>query len=280
MRRFIILLIFSLCCFGGWYFWQQNPSALKEATNKLQTKELSTFKLRISHEKIMADNKKELLKNSDSTFLEPKIIYYPYLLMDVKYAKEGKKKTAEGMLLWGLVDGEMVIDTKDWKKTHGFEDCLVAKVKEEDFKLLKIVAQHGGQMEKEEILEKFTGDKDKLQSLIESCENLKLLVEEEGMVRLHFENPKLEIEPHTNLDEWIVTLNQKPAHKMKKKYSHLQITKFATLAFGSDFAIKRTQEVYLPVYEIAVQNSDGTILKSYWNALNGKRVSSYLQEVQ
>lgn len=279
MRRLIILLFISLCCFGGWYYWQQNPTCLKEATAKIQAKELSTFKLRISHEKIMADNKKELLKNPGSNYLEPKIVYYPYLLMDVKYAREGKKKTAEGMLLWGLVDGEMVIDTKDWKKTHGFEDCLTAKVKEEDFKLLKIVAQHGGEMEKEEILEKFTGDKDKLEGRIKSCEKLKLLVEEEGMIRLHFENPKLEIEPHTNLDEWIVTLSQKPANRAKKKYSHLQITKFAALAFGSDFAIKRTEEVYLPIYEIAVQNGDGTILKSYWNALNGKRVTNSLQEV-
>ena len=66
---------------------------------------------------------KELLKDTDHVFLEPTLKFVPYLLMDVKYIRT-QDKTGEGVILWGLVDGEMVINTGTWEKTHGFTDCI------------------------------------------------------------------------------------------------------------------------------------------------------------
>jgi len=49
--------------------------------------------------------------------------------------------------------------------------------------------------------------------------------------------------------------------------------------FGEDFAIRRTREVYLPVYEIGVQHTDGSILTTYWNGLTGKQIDEHLREI-
>ena len=42
--------------------------------------------------------------------------------------------------------------------------------------------------------------------------------------------------------------------------------------FGDDFAIRQTHEIYLPVYSLAIQNTDGSYQTTYWNALNGLRL--------
>jgi hypothetical protein len=46
-------------------------------------------------------------------------------------------------------------------------------------------------------------------------------------------------------------------------------------AFGNDFAIRRTIDLFLPVNCIVVQNPDGSIHTSHWNALNGKQIHSH-----
>jgi len=48
--------------------------------------------------------------------------------------------------------------------------------------------------------------------------------------------------------------------------------KTAKAAFGDDFAIRKTTEIFLPVYSIVVQNPDGSHMTTYWNALNGKNI--------
>ena len=52
-----------------------------------------------------------------------------------------------------------------------------------------------------------------------------------------------------------------------------QIERIAKAAFGQNFAIRTMTDVYLPVHSIIVQNPDGSIHTSHWNALNGKRLS-------
>ena len=52
-----------------------------------------------------------------------------------------------------------------------------------------------------------------------------------------------------------------------------QIERISRAAFGQNFAIRKMTDVYLPVHSIVVQNPDGSIHTSHWNALNGKRLS-------
>jgi hypothetical protein len=85
--------------------------------------------------------------------------------------------------------------------------------------------------------------------------------------------------PETKLAHWLVTKPTKKAVRVKKRYSASQIQKTAKAAFGNDFAIRRTTEIFLPVYSIVVQNPDGTLMTSYWNALNGKRLAAPPYEI-
>lgn len=264
MRRVLLIICMAALCCGGWLLWKRDPyffSALSSA-------DFHTFKIRFPAEKIMESHKKELLKNGGS-YLEPRLSYFPYLMMEVKYTKMGGE-TREGMLLWGLSDGEMVLNVESWEKTHGYEDCLMAHASASDFKVLRAIALAGGSCEREKIGE---------EEGISSCLRKKLIVESGTKLRLHLQNPKLEIEPQTKLGEWVVTLPEGKVVKTKKRYSASQVVKMTEQAFGSDFAIRRTREVFLPVIEIAIQNTDGSVLTTYWNALTGKQLDEHLREI-
>ena len=159
-----------------------------------------------------------------------------------------------------------------WEKTHGFEDCLIAKANKNDFKILLALVEGGGAVDREQIYRRFKVDSDILDDWIESCRKKKLVAVSGNQFRLHFQNPRLETQPKTHLSDSLVTQPGKHSLKTNKRYSPSQIKSLVTMAFGRDFAIRKTQEVFLPVYSIAIQNPDSSIRTTYWNALNGKRL--------
>ena len=118
-------------------------------------------------------------------------------------------------------------------------------------------------------------ENDVLDAWIESCRRKKLIVQTGNRYRLHLENPNLKIVPSTKLDERFVTKPQRNADRIPNRYSPSQIEKMTGAAFGNEFAIRKTTDIYLPVHCIVVQNPDGSIHTSHWNALNGKRLQSH-----
>ena len=62
------------------------------------------------------------------------------------------------------------------------------------------------------------------------------------------------------------------ANRIARHYSLAQIERLTRAAFGNDFVIRKTSDIYLPVHCIVVQNPDGSIHTSHWNALNGKEL--------
>ncbi len=125
MRIFTIALLTLAALGGGWYLWQRYPALQEIAQSKVGASSIASFKIRYSAEALMKSHREALLKE-DSEFLEPILSYYPYLLMEIKFAKSDSS-TQEGVLLWGMSDGEMVIQTSSWEKTHGFQDCLASR---------------------------------------------------------------------------------------------------------------------------------------------------------
>jgi hypothetical protein len=271
MRIGIFLLTLCILGGGGWYAWKHGAQIHQFVQQGLPYSEFRTLEIRYSADEIMQLHKNELLKNKNYSFLEPRLLFYPYLLMEVKYSKEGGA-TNEGSLLWGLHDGEMVTHTASWEKTHGFEDCLAAKATKNDFKIIEALITNGNAIDREKFYNLFSVDQDVIDRWVESCREKKLIAVSGNKFRLHFQNPHLQTEPITIVDQPLVTQPAKQSHKVKGHYSISQITQFAQTAFGTDFAIRKMQEVYLPVYSILVQNPDGSVLTTYWNALNGKKM--------
>lgn len=274
------LLFFVLCvglgCFWSWTYF---PTFRGKVDEYLSAGTFQTLEVRYSPESIMEAHRKELLKDSAHVFLEPALKFVPYLLMDVKYTRS-HDKTGEGIILWGLVDGEMVINTSTWERTHGFTDCIASNATKQEFKVINALAARGGAWDREGLSKFLNIENSILDTWIDNCRKKSLIVQTGNSYRLHLQNPKLQVIPETKLEQWLVTKPTKKAVRVKKRYRPAQIENVAYAAFGNDFAIRKTTEIFLPIYSIVVQNPDGSQMTSYWNALNGKRLSAPPYEIE
>ncbi len=272
MRSATLLFLCLILGLGAYVSWVYFPNFRTKIEDYMSAGTFQTLEVRYSAEVIMDAHRKELLKDGDHVYLSPKLKFVPYLLMEVKYNRT-QDKTGEGVILWGLVDGEMVINTSTWEKTHGFTDCIASNATRQEFKIINALASKGGVWDREGLSRFLNIENHILDSWIDSCRNKSLIVQSGNSYRLHLQNPKLQVIPETRLEQWLVTKATKKAVRVKKRYRSSQIEYIARAAFGNDFAIRKTTEVFLPVYSITVQNPDGSQMTSYWNALNGKRIS-------
>jgi len=272
----ILFTLFTLGSigYGIWWFSSTRPEVKKTVEEVFNAGNFHTLEIRYTADQIMQTHRRELLKDNRHRFLEPSIKFLPYLLLEVKYSNP-KNKTKEGVILWDLIDGEMVIETSNWEKTHGFGDCITANADPHEFKVINILAKQGGKADREDLIKALRVDNAILDGWIESCRRKKLIVQVGNHYRLHLEHPHLYSTPATKLDERLVTKPHRNANRLTRRYSLSQIERIAIAAFGSDFAIRKSTDIFLPVHCIVVQNPDGSIHFSHWNALNGKRISSH-----
>jgi hypothetical protein len=231
----------------------------------------TTLEVRHTAKQIMEARATELLGDDQHAFLKPTLLFYPYLLMEVKYT-DSSHQTREGKILWGLEDGEMVVDATTWDKTHGFQDCINARATRNDFRILNALASKRSPLRRDQLANQLHVDVDLLDGWLEKCRQKKLIVQTSGTYRLHFERPRLLVSPQTRINTCLVTKPYHNAQKVKKRYTVGQIEKLAQAAFGNDFTIRNKQEVFLPVHSIVVKNPDGSRYTSYWNALNGQQI--------
>lgn len=236
----------------------------------IENGEILTLEARFTPEQIMERHRGEILGEHRS-FQGAQLSFYPYVLMDVKYPL-ADNSTREGVILWSMVDGEMVLNTDNWETTHGFEDALNAKASDKDFKIMTALAKNRGTLTVAQLQKALKVDPDKLGTWIQSARDKHLVIQRGDEVRLHFENPRILVSPHTKMTEWLVTKPYGEAKRMARRYTRGQIEKTAHAAFGQDFTIRNTREVFLPVYTMETANPDGSVLTSYWNALNGRRI--------
>jgi hypothetical protein len=271
MRFLITLLTLAGGAYGLFWLAESHPELKEKAEELISYGSFHTLEIRYTANQIMDSHRKELLKDSRYKYLEPSLKFYPYLLLEVKYALK-ENKTQEGMMLWDLTDGEMVIDTKNWEMTHGFSDCIHASAQNHEFKVLNVLAKEGGSTTRDFLLKTLHIDGKTLDAWIESCRRKKLIIQTGTRYRLHLQNPKLQTEPITHIHEPLVTKSFKQATRMPHNFSLRQIEKISSSAFGNEFVIRKTLDVYLPVHSIVVQNPDGSIHTTLWNALNGKKI--------
>lgn len=279
MRTFLLSLTAIIALSGSYWTWNYQPVVRTKIEDLLSSATFQTLEVRYSAESIMEAHRKELLKDSNHVFLDPTLKFVPYLLMDVKYTRS-LDKTGEGVILWGLVDGEMVINTGTWEKTHGFTDCIASNATRHEFKIINALASRGGAWDREGLSRFLNIENNILDTWVDSCRKKSLIVQSGNTYRLHLQNPKLQVIPETKLDQWLVTKPTKHALRVKKQYRPAQIENIAKAAFGNDFAIRKTTEIFLPVYSIVVQNPDGSQMTTYWNALNGKRLAAPPTEIE
>jgi hypothetical protein len=267
LPAFIILAVVG----GSWWLWNNNQHIKGYIEQYIENGEFTTLEARYTPEQIMDSHKKELIPTDQHSFQESSLKFFPYSLMEVKYTQPDKK-TKESVILWSLVDGEMILNTDTWEKTHGFEDAILANASRNDFKIINALAKNNT-MNYDQLQKELHLEKDTFQPWIQSALDKKLIIQKGNEFQLHFQNPKMLVSPQTKITQWLVTKPYNHAQRIAKHYSQSQIEGIASSAFGDDFAIRNSKEVFLPVYTIEVLNPDGSVLTSYWNALNGQRIN-------
>lgn len=273
MRKLTIILSAVALLLGvAWYFNSQEHVA-GFVQQYVENGEMTTLKAKYTADQIMESNRKDLLVDSQHLYREAGLKYHPYALMEVKYTQPDKK-SREGMILWSLVDGEMVINTDSWDKTHGFEDAINANANRNDFKLMLALAKQRGASTLEQLQKELRIEKETLNAWTESASSKHLVVQKGNEVQLHFQEPKILVQPETKMGNLLVKKPYNHTQRISNKYSASQIQKIAKAAFGDDFSVRSSTEVFLPVYSIEVQNPDGSTFISYWNALTGQKLPS------
>ncbi|MFQ5729720.1 MAG: hypothetical protein ACE5GN_05105 [Waddliaceae bacterium] len=273
MRIFPTLVILAFLGIGSWTLWQNNPTFREVIQSYVENSEFLTLEARYSAEQIMQEHSSELVPDEQYSYQDPTLKFYPYLLMEVKYTLPNGR-TREGVILWSMVDGEMVIDTDSWEKTHGFEDAINAGASRTDFLIINTLARFRGALPVARLQKELNVDRDQLDQMLEKARQKYLVIFKGQEVALHFQNPNFNVPPQTRINQWLVTKPYNHAQRVSKRYSQRQIERAAKAAFGHDFTVRNSKEVFLPIYYIEVLNPDGSVLTSYWNALNGQRVDT------
>jgi hypothetical protein len=271
MRILIILVLLAGAAAGGWWLWNHQNTLSDQIGQYVGNGDTITLEARYSPEKIMESHKQDLLEDDLHKYQGAFVKFHPYLLMEVKYHL-ADHKTHEGVVLWGMENGEMVLNAENWEQTHGLADCLVAGVTRNDCKVINALAKHKGAMHRDDLLNELHVESDTLDQWIDSLLNKHLVVYKGNEYRLHLQDPNLPTLPRTKLKQSLVTKVNVHTARVSRKYSANQIEKMAQAFFGQDFTIRTTQEVFLPVIGINVLNPDGSISTSHWNALTGQRI--------
>lgn len=273
MRKLpLILGAAALLAGAAWYFNSQEHIA-GFVQQYVENGEFTTLKARYTPDQIMERNRRELLVDSQHSYGESNLKFHPYILMEIKYTQPDRK-SREGMMLWSLVDGEMVIDTESWEKTHGFEDAINAGATRNDFKLMHALSKTRGAATLDQLQKELRIEKETLDGWVESAASKHLIVVKGNEIQLHFQDPKLSVHPETKMTDWLVKKPYNHAQRISSRYSLGQIQKIAKAAFGDDFTVRSSTEVFLPVYGIEVLNPDGSTFTSYWNALTGQKMAA------
>lgn len=273
MRRVLYLVILAVLCYGAFLLWQNNGDMMSYIKPYVELGDIATLEARYTAGQIMEANKNKLRMDEQHRLQEPYLRFYPYLLMDVKYSLQGDK-TREGVLLWGMVDGEIVLNSDTWETSHGFQDAIESGASREDFKVLFALDANGGALSREELQRRLQVESDVMEYWLSSAKQKHLVIQKGNQFYLHFEQPKLNVIPQTKLKQALVTKPSGQAVRIPKRYSVSQIEKIAKVAFGNEFTIRGAREVFLPVYSLDILNPDGSLLSTQWNALNGRRLET------
>lgn len=268
-KLFTWTVALAVCC--GLYWALPSGSIGQSLSGWVGSGDFLTLEVKLTPDQIVTKNQATLIKTPNHKLLPVKLVYHPHLLLDVKYT-DGDKKTHESDLIWAMTTGEMVLDTETWKTTHGFEDCLVAGASAKDYEVINALARNSGAMDRSKLMRELGVDDKGLDKAVAGVMNKKLVIASGNQYRLHLASPVMNVSPETTVSQSIVTKPYKHTVRAAKRFSENQIEKNANAVFGTDFAIRSSKEFYLPVYQLDVQNPDGSVMTTYWNAINGEQI--------
>ncbi len=272
MHRFLIIFVLAVGGLSGYWLWNHNHQVRQSFENYIENKELLTFESRYSSDQILEEQILASREHIGSRLqVPPALSYYPYLLLDVYYVT-GDHRLHEGLILWSMTEGEMVLDSSTWELSNGFETCLITNATRADFKVMNSIARHGGNATRNHLSQEMRIDLATIEPWIQGAFQKNLISQKDSILSLQFHHPNFYVTPQTRINQWLVTKQYQYAHRLPENYSKVQIERIANAAFGQDFTIRESKIVYLPVYSIVEEKANGTTATNHWNGLTGKRI--------
>lgn len=271
-KPLIVIIAAAAAGIGFYTLMESNPNVRSAITQYIDNGEIRTLEVRYSPEKVMELHAANLLSDGERTFQKADLKFQPHALFEVKYTSP-EKKTKEGLLLWSLVNGEIVINCESWETTHGLEDAINAQASRNDFKLLHALEKAQGKLTIAQLQKELHIEEDLLHKWLDNAKERHLVVQQGNEIQLHFQDPRILVTPQTKLDQCFVSKPYNHAQKISQRYSLSQLEKLANAAFGQDFAIRSQEVVYLPIYTVDILNPDGSTRTVEFNGVTGTLIT-------
>ncbi len=274
MRGLYLLFLLAFVGFGSWWLVDNSDTVHQLVRRYTGGEREETMFLalepRFSVDQLMNAHRDELPDHRRDDRLSPTLKLYPYLLLDVTYNRSDKKGR-EGVILWSLDDGEMILDTDSWDSTHGFNQLIAMQANEQDYKVIKALASRGGKVRRDQLIRVLNQPSDVVDEWVDNAMSKRLVIQDGNNYRLRNPDVNIDVAPITIISQRLVTKPYNHAVKQTTKYSKEEIQEAVEAVFAPNVTIRDVHEVFLPVYSIALSNRDGTVQSVYWNALNGKK---------
>ncbi|WP_108623957.1 hypothetical protein [Candidatus Similichlamydia epinepheli] len=209
-------------------------------------------------------------KHPQAILLEMKRELIPYIELKVKYSPK-PLTTEEKMALWSLHNGEMVVSTKTWQKTHGLGDCLRGKVGVEEMRLLKELVRKRRPTSLDQLIKQtHTPEEMKQASLIvDRCLEKGLLIKKNSLLQIHIKQPKWPNKPFTDTNR---SLSYAPCDNFlafRAQFSDKEIARLMEVLFeDQQLKVQSYRMIFVPIYLMMFEQK-GERKTIYLNGLTG-----------
>ncbi len=269
LRLFSTLSSLALLISGGFFALEYHPEWKTTITSLLDSPVQSlTPKYDIQH----ALNMLEPTLRSQQYILaqQTKTEHLPLAILSVKYPFQ--ETTKEGIEIWDLVCGEMILHADVWDQSHGLSECLTQWVTSDEFSILVTLAQLKGSLSLNALAEKLSVEPERLVQILQKCMHKHLILEKNGNYKIHMHNPILKVPPETVVHSQLTIEKKNVTNKLPKKHSVHKVSKTAEALFGPGFHVKEHAEAFLPIYVFTIKSADGSLSQRYFNSFNGKEM--------
>lgn len=279
MRTTYLLLLIGSLAIGSWWLYHNNDKVeefLDSYTSTRNDQSFLALEPRFTAAQIEETHRSELPEERVDDHIQPELLLYPYLLLDVVYSNPDQRDR-EAVILWSLDNGEIVLDTNTWQMTRGLGRLVQAQSEQSDYDVVKVLSNMGGRARRDQLTRALKIDVGTAEEWLDNARNKGIIVQEGNTYRLRDAGLKINNFVATNIDRRLATKPYARTRKQATQFDKQEISLAAQAILPPNASVREWKEVYLPVYGISLRNPNGTVETTYWNALNGQKYAPQVQ---
>jgi hypothetical protein len=265
---------------GSWWLYHNNDKVeqfVDSYSSKGKNQPFLALEAQYTAAEIEEAHRSELPDDRVDDNIQPALLLYPYLLLDVVY-NNPDQRSREAVILWNMDNGEIVLDTNTWQTTRGLGRLVDAQADQSDYEIVKALSAAGGKTRRDHLVRALKTDVGTADEWLDNARNKGLIVQEGNSYRLRDPNLRLNSFVATNINGRLATKPYARTKKQSTTFNKEQIKLAAQAILPPNVTVRELKEVFLPVYGISLTHPDGSIETTYWNALNGQKYVPQAQQ--